>query len=352
MNFNSPHPRRSLSRSIATIIAGLAFAASVPAFAQQTVTPGNTINPSGQDIVVTGTGNTVNANNQVMASGDSNTVDAQSPLTILNGFGSSVMFTGTNTMPPGISNPNNSGGDNVLIGNHSNLNGTTSVLVGDSGNLTGENNTGAGAGLYIFANNATCLGSYTQCGTNQPNVTIDPNVVGGQTAAGYGAQAISSQSSVFGANGSATAQFAMSLGYGGFAGYYNCIAMQSTCDRANSVSFGNRQLTQLQYGVQQYDGVAVGQLYTMANAFGGGANFNNGQFNTPSYLLSGGLFTDVGSALTYLDNRITNLPTGGTTTPPPVSSTDPGAVHYDNSSKNTVTLQGSSGTKVTNLATC
>lgn len=347
MNSNSPHQRRTLTRSIAIVLLGFAFSASIPAFAQQTVTPGNTVNPTATNIVVSGSGNTVNATNQVSVTGDNNTVDALSPLTIVNGFGSNVLFGGIAAMPPGYSNPSGTGGDNILLGNYGTLNGLQSVLIGDNGTLTGGNSIGIGPYVNVFANSATCLGANSTCGSNLPNSTIDPVVVGGQTAVGYEAQAISSYSTSLGMMATSTAQFGMALGYGANAGYYNCIALGSTCDRANSASFGMRQLTQVSNGTQSFDAVNLSQLTPLGYALGGGAGYlPDGSFMGPQYVLSGGTFGDVGSALTYLDNRITNIPTGCGT----LCGGNPNSVNYDDGSKSSVTLQGQNGTQIHNVA--
>jgi hypothetical protein len=135
---------------------------------------------------------------------------------------------------------------------------------------------------------------------------------------------------------------------------------------------------------------ATTQFMATATWLGGGAMFNGTTFTGPTYFLfapgAAGQYSDVGSALSALDQgltavntRIDNLPVGGGGTGPqgpagpqgPTGPTgpqgpkgDPGkdgidgtngggtdalAVHYDSASKDKVTLAGTEGTTISNV---
>lgn len=72
---------------------------------------------------------------------------------------------------------------------------------------------------------------------------------------------------------------------------------------------------------------------SVADNFGGGSTVNaDGTVSNPTYNVAGGSYTNVGEALTALDNK-----------------TDPLAVKYTDDSKSTITMQGNGGTKITNV---
>jgi autotransporter adhesin len=84
--------------------------------------------------------------------------------------------------------------------------------------------------------------------------------------------------------------------------------------------------------------VNVAQLSGIASALGGGASVNptTGAVVAPAYTLAGNTYVNVAAALTSLDTRIAS---GG----------DPLAVDYDSSTKDVISLKGSTGTKITGL---
>ena len=83
------------------------------------------------------------------------------------------------------------------------------------------------------------------------------------------------------------------------------------------------------------------QLYnattSVSSSLGGGSVINNdSSISNPAYNISGTTYNNVGDALTALDNKVVN-------------GSDPLAVKYDSLNKDTVTLAGESGTKLTNV---
>lgn len=334
LSFNSPQHFNAIKGFLLSLVLVMSLAHS-PLHAQTTTDPNGN--------VVTGTGNTLTNSGSATPTPNNDTV------TGLNNDvnGGNISVTGQNNTLIAIPGTFFSGSSNV-VGSNNSLTGNGSNLVGSGGTLNGTSSNGFGNNLHIQGDSVTCMGDQATCGNAKVNPPNVQGVASADVGIGMQSQATGGQSTATGGLSSATAQFSSAYGYMATCGYQNSLALASgtQCDATNQVALGNRRLSQLAYGTGQYDGVAVGQLYTMASAFGGGANFNNGTFTAPFYSLSGGTFVDVGSALTYLDNRITNLPTGGNGGP----GTDPNAVHYDNGSKGSVTLQGGNGTKVTNVA--
>lgn len=141
----------------------------------------------------------------------------------------------------------------------------------------------------------------------------------------------------------------------------------------NTVSFGSdgtvtpflqRRLVNVSDGIAPNDAMTMRQGARIASYFGGGVNYLNGA--GPSFALSGGTFTDVGSALSYLDGKASGGeggtgpmgpqgPKGDKGDTGPQGATTPGsghddlAVHYDDATEATATLGGSGGTTVKNV---
>lgn len=198
---------------------------------------------------------------------------------------------------------------------------------------------GAAAGQAANGQN-TAVGAGASAGATGPGT-------GQATAVGAHADAVAVGSSALGQSAQVTQNGVFSV----------AIGAQTTTDRADTVALGGRTLSQVGFGSLSDDGVAVGQLYDFAAAYGGGASFQGGVFVAPTYSLSGSTFNNVGDALTFLDNRIDGIGTGPGT-PGPVGPTgptgpqgpkgDPGtgngtdsmAVHYDSAAKTSVTLGG------------
>jgi len=166
------------------------------------------------------------------------------------------------------------------------------------------------------------------------------------------------------------------------------IGSDAIANEANTVSFGSsfsqRRLVNVGMGLAPNDAATIGQLEQVAaaqGALGGGANVTKTAggvylFNAPSYALTSpgalGVYNNVGGALSALDrglsslyNTVNNLPPPGTGPTGPAGpmgptgqpgsaaggdGTDAMAVHYDDSLRSSVTLQGQGGTQIHNLA--
>ncbi|BFI94994.1 MAG: hypothetical protein RSP_05040 [Rhodanobacter sp.] len=184
----------------------------------------------------------------------------------------------------------------VAVGPYANTGGAASLGLGAGANAGGNYDVTIGAGASSSGgNNGTLIGG--------GNVVIGyraaaPYVAANNVVLGY-------QASV----GNAT-QNSVALG------------ANTVVNDSNAVGVGNRTIEQLADGVYANDAVAIDQLNKAMSYLGGGAGFSNGTWTAPTYSLSGNVFNNVGSALTYLDNRITGLPSGGGSAPVWLASTD------------------------------
>ncbi|OLL28252.1 hypothetical protein BTH42_28705 [Burkholderia sp. SRS-W-2-2016] len=147
----------------------------------------------------------------------------------------------------------------------------------------GAGSTSAGSGAIVAGDNGTAVGSNSSAADNAVAVGSGAVATSGSVAIGQGAQA--------------SAASAVALGNG------------SVADRDNTVSVGSatqqRQVTNVANGTEAKDAVNVSQLTPVVNGLGGGAAVNpDGSVTGPSYQLSGGTYSNVGDALTGLDNRV------------------------------------------------
>lgn len=296
---NTPQSFNVWKAFMASIVLAMGLAHS-PLHAQSVTDPnGNVITGTGNVITPVGTptagGNVVDGANNSIA-GDLNNITGQNNL--VNGV---VSLSGA--------------GSNNLVGSNSTLTGNSINYVGTGGTISGTSVVAQGNNIHVQTDDATCIGDQATCG----NATLNPPnnggtaPVGADVGVGSQAQATGGQSVAVGALSQSTAQYSVSLGYGAIANQFNCVALGSgtQCDAPNEVAVGNRRITQVANGVNQYDAVNVGQLYGFASSFGGGSSFNNGSLVPPSYLLGANNFYNVGDALQYLYSLDGQQSTGG-----------------------------------------
>lgn len=208
----------------------------------------------------------------------------------------------------------------------------------------------------------TSLGAGSQAGNANTafNTVIGANAQGGTT--GSAMNGTGGQNTVVGAEAKANGIGAGAWGYSTTAlcAFCDAYGSGSTANQDLTASFGSstfqRRLVNVANGINATDAMTMGQGQTITSIFGGGANLYTNTAPTYTFTSPGaaGSYYDVGSALSALDNglnavntRINNLPppgTGGGT------GTDPTAVHYDNGTDKSVTLQGQGGTQVHNVA--
>jgi hypothetical protein len=139
-----------------------------------------------------------------------------------------------------------------------------------------------------------------------------------------GAGVASGDDSVAVANGRALGNQSLALGFGSQAStdYSVALGSRSIATRANAISLGDdgrtgnapfqRQLTNLAAGTDPFDAVNLSQLNNSGAAIaawlGGGAMFGAGGFSlTPTYVIQGGSYSDVGAAFAAVDASLTDL---------------------------------------------
>ncbi|WP_413187709.1 ESPR-type extended signal peptide-containing protein, partial [Paraburkholderia sacchari] len=173
----------------------------------------------------------------------------------------------------------------------------------------------------------------------------------GSIAIGSNTEADGGGSTAVGIQSLATANDAVALGSGSVANVANTVSMGSdgTATRAvvnpdGSTSYvksqaNTRRVVNMAAGQGDTDAVNVSQLKGVTNALGGGSTVNaDGSVVAPTYALSGGTYSDVGSALTSVDQSVTNL-----------AGEVANAVMYDSSAHDKVTLGGADASKTVTL---
>ncbi|MBK1782335.1 YadA-like family protein, partial [Advenella sp. WQ 585] len=188
-------------------------------------------------------------------------------------------------------------------------NGAGAMAIGDGAKASGALTTALGTAAAATAEATVALGgaaSAAQAGATA--VGSGASAAGeGSTAIGLGALATVNSSVAVGALAQATATNAVALGAG------------SVADEANTVSVGSvgneRRITNVANGTKLSDAATVGQLTPVIAALGGNASIAlNGTVTGPTYngfSDASQSFTDVGSALYYLDTRVTDLENSG-----------------------------------------
>ncbi|WP_034176019.1 ESPR-type extended signal peptide-containing protein, partial [Burkholderia cenocepacia] len=194
----------------------------------------------------------------------------------------------------------------------------------------------AGSGSVAIGTNTSAAGSYATALGNSALASGDNSTVLGFQASSAGSAAVA-----IGSGANASGFHGIALGVNAQATHNESVALgaSSVTDRNNSVSVGSstlrRQITNVAAGTQGTDAVNVGQLSGVTTALGGGAAIDgSGNVTQPTYTVAGNDYHNVGDALDALAAN------GGS---------DPNAVTYDGSTKDTVTLKGADGTTLSNV---
>nr|WP_244259064.1 adhesin [Cupriavidus gilardii] len=291
----------------------------------------------------------------------------------LQGAIGSVTATGTKYF-----HANSTLNDSLAVGVDSIAVGPETIVNGDNGIGMGKNaqvaQTAPG-GTAIGQNSLVSQADGVALGTNAQSQGIQ------SLALGAGSQAVFANSVALGA-GSVTTVGARTgyIGYG--VGSQNSVG---------EVSVGNagaeRQITNVAAGSAPTDAVNVSQLNQVAQntatSFGGGASYDSttGSYTAPTYSVGGATYNNVGDALGAQDTIVKNQGDsianhfGGGTTYNPATGTIGGgftvngktyanvadaigdtagqvenSIQYDNSDRSQITLGGTNGTKITNVA--
>lgn len=223
---------------------------------------------------------------------------------------------------------NNGGGSKPIpyIDGNSGASSKANANAGDSaGVAVGYNSNASGNNASVFGQNATAAGSYgTAVGNDSYAAGANDTALGGNAkvnadgsvAVGAGATVTSASATnavAVGANSQVSAASGTAVGQGASvnASATNAVALGqgSVADRANTVSVGSagnqRQITNVQAGVQQTDAVNVSQLQGVTSAIGGGSTVDaSGNVTAPTYNVAGNSYNNVGDAMSGLDSKL------------------------------------------------
>ena len=188
----------------------------------------------------------------------------------------------------------------------------------------------AAGGIAVGGGRISGLGPTTSAAATAGHVDAMAIGHGATTGASPAALALGLRAAVDGARGIALGADAavnvaggVALGAGasvartGLAGAAEAFSGQAVSSTQGAVSIGTvggeRQIVNVAGGTQATDAVNVRQLRSVADstaaALGGGASVGpGGSWTGPSFTLRSGIYGDVGSALTALDNAIAALP--------------------------------------------
>jgi autotransporter adhesin len=168
-------------------------------------------------------------------------------------------------------------------------------------NNVGDAITALGKGNKYLSANDAAGSSAGASAIGSGSISIGGNSVADSTGGTHAALAIGSDTR---AGTKATA-----VGPGATASAVNTVALGtlSVADRAGTVSVGSatntRQIVNVAAGTQATDVVNVAQLTPVVTALGGKASLNaDGSITAPSYNVGTATFTNVGDALSALDN--------------------------------------------------
>lgn len=243
---------------------------------------------------------------------------------LTNQFGNKNQSTGVNNHQFGHENITNGEGFSSQFGWSNEAFGTQNVQFGNHNSANGNHNTQAGKDNRVidgFSNSMLGLGN--ELNGSQNHVHGNINTIEGQLNSVSGTQnsVSGSRNVVDGMDVQVLANRVVAGGVSVRATADDCVAFgsYSECDESDEFSVGGaafqRRVVNMADGRDAGDAVNVRQVAPIADAFGGGAGFANGQFVAPNYVfLDGTTHNNVGSALDNLQSRtwaLENAPGGG-----------------------------------------
>ncbi|MDC6726095.1 hypothetical protein OEZ75_25980, partial [Leclercia adecarboxylata] len=108
----------------------------------------------------------------------------------------------------------------------------------------------------------------------------------------------------------AEAEDSVAIGNRAAATARGCVAVgsNSRCIEEATAAFGDRRLTGVSRGIVDTDAANVGQVRSVVQTFGGGADVVNGVYIEPLFEFRGCVsYNNVADAVYYLDGRVANL---------------------------------------------
>ncbi|MCQ6307798.1 trimeric autotransporter adhesin SadA [Citrobacter freundii] len=239
----------------------------------------------------------------------------------------------------------NEDGASAAMGYHASAMGKWSTAIGSYSDSSGDSSLALGVKASSTGNRAIAMGaSSSAAGSYSMAMGVNANASGETSVAlGNKATAGGNNSAALGNGAKATGTNSVAIGAG------------STAQEDNSVAVGNsttqRQITYVAKGdinSSSTDAVTGAQIYSLsqsvADRLGGGASVNSdGTVNAPLYEVGTGTYNNVGSALSALNNSITN-------TEASVAGLTNDALLWDDSASAFSANHAGSASKITNLA--
>lgn len=227
----------------------------------------NTVRPSANDTITSGTNNTASGPGSIVA-GWYNTNSATHSLVV----GTSNTVGGTNNIVGGFGHANNDNAINsLLVGSYNSIDGHDSVALGKNNTIKGNNALVGGTGAKVQGNNAIAFGDTAKAtsddayaigrkaeatalntvaiGNNAKANNIMSTAIGYNakakndyaTAVGYSSTGSGNQSSAFGFNAEATAMNTTAVGsYANASGAYStALGFKTAASNEDAVALGN-----------------------------------------------------------------------------------------------------------------
>ena len=215
----------------------------------------NTVRPSANDTITSGTNNTVSGPGSIVA-GWYNTNSATHSLVV----GTSNTVGGTNNIVGGFGHTNNDNAINsLLVGARNSIDGQNSVALGMNNTVKGNNALVGGTGAKVQGNNAIAFGDSAKAtyddayaigrkaeATAQNTVAIGNNAKANNamgTAIGYSAKAKNDYATAVGYMNTASGNQSSDLGYENEAAGHNASALGSnnttSADYSNAIGYKN-----------------------------------------------------------------------------------------------------------------
>lgn len=225
--------------------------------------------------------------------------------------------TGSSTVAIGVDS-NASGSWSLALGSSSQGSAWGAIALGVSSDATGQFSTASGVYSRATGENSLALGGFLGVSaTNVDSFRFTQATAARAIAVGSAAQAYAEEGVALGVKALVLAD----------ADRAAAIGSDSVASEADIVSFGHlasdldfkgdafgsdlrRRLVNVADGVGAHDAATVGQLDSFVAALGGGASFSGGVFSAPSYVIQGSNYNNVGSAFAAVDTRLDSLQDG------------------------------------------
>lgn len=239
-----------------------------------------------------------------------------------NSVGTAAVVFGNNNAQ--LSSTPGMASGSVQVGRGNAVDGDFSTQFGLNNTTTGSVNTTVGMGNDVQGNQNLVNGILVSAeGTGNAVMGWGGRVAGDNNARIGTGGSIQGDNNVTGGNSvevTGNNQVALGTSARGFADGCVAIGSGSQCFESNEFSVGlmnnERRVTNVAPGIRYADAANVGQLRSVAQTLGAGADVVNGVLVEPIFQFrSGAEFTNVADAMYYLDGRIANAEEGPNTGP-------------------------------------